>query len=147
MTTNRQKLATVFTVLFLVASMICMFMANGIQRDHGNIKISEGKIQTDAGKITYKLYKPVSATKDNRAPGVLLLHGYQNDHETCRAYAIELARRGVVFWQLMNTVTVRHSPDYWKEAMLTIRSVLTTVKTAKPTAPIRKSVEQTVTRS
>ena len=96
MTTNRQKLATVFTVLFLVVSMVCMFMANGIQRDHGNIKISEGKIQTDAGKITYKLYKPVSATKDNRAPGVLLLHGYQNDHETCRAYAIELARRGVV---------------------------------------------------
>ena len=123
MTTNRQKLATVFTVLFLVASMICMFMANGIQRDHGNIKISEGKIQTDAGKITYKLYKPVSATKDNRPEEELL------------------------FWQLMNTVTVRHSPDYWKEAMLTIRSVLTTVKTAKPTAPIRKSVEQTVTRS
>ncbi|MBQ3384155.1 MAG: hypothetical protein IJG59_02950 [Erysipelotrichaceae bacterium] len=96
MTTNRQKRATVLTVLFLVASIVCMFMANSIQRDHGNIKISEGKIQTDVGKITYKLYRPVSATKDNKAPGVLLLHGYQNDHETCRAYAIELARRGVV---------------------------------------------------
>ena len=133
MTTNRQKLATVFTVLFLVASMICMFMANGIQRDHGNIKISEGKIQTDAGKITYKLYKPVSATKDNRAPAGHMPLSWPEEE--------------LLFWQLMNTVTVRHSPDYWKEAMLTIRSVLTTVKTAKPTAPIRKSVEQTVTRS
>ena len=27
---------------------------------------------------------------------MLLLHGYQNDHETCAAYAIELARRGAV---------------------------------------------------
>lgn len=44
----------------------------------------------------YKLYTPKSATAETPAPGVLLLHGYQNDHETCAAYAIELARRGAV---------------------------------------------------
>ena len=44
----------------------------------------------------YKLYTPKTATAETPAPGVLLLHGYQNDHETCAAYAIQLARRGAV---------------------------------------------------
>ena len=44
----------------------------------------------------YKLYTPKTATAEPPAPGVLLLHGYQNDHETCAAYAIKLARRGAV---------------------------------------------------
>lgn len=44
----------------------------------------------------YKLYTPKTATVETPAPGVLLLHGYQNDHETCAAYAIKLARRGAV---------------------------------------------------
>ena len=44
----------------------------------------------------YKLYTPKTATAETPAPGVLLLHGYQNDHATCAAYAIELARRGAV---------------------------------------------------
>ena len=67
--------------------------ANGIQRDHGNIEITDGQIPVEDGYLTYKLYRPVTATADNKAPAVLLLHGYQNDHETCAAYAIELARR------------------------------------------------------
>lgn len=44
----------------------------------------------------HKLYTPKTATAEPPAPGVLLLHGYQNDHETCAAYAIKLARRGAV---------------------------------------------------
>ena len=44
----------------------------------------------------YKLYTPKTVTAEPPAPGVLLLHGYQNDHETCAAYAIKLARRGAV---------------------------------------------------
>lgn len=53
-------------------------------------------METNVGDMTYKLYVPENATADTPAPAVLLLHGYQNDHETCGAYAIELARRGVV---------------------------------------------------
>ncbi|MBQ1315303.1 MAG: hypothetical protein IIY57_03845 [Erysipelotrichaceae bacterium] len=94
--TPRQKKSLILTAILVLSSFICMFLANGIQSDNGKIRISEGVIRTDAGNVSYKLYKPVSATRDNKAPGVLLLHGYQNDHETCRAYSIELARRGVV---------------------------------------------------
>lgn len=92
---RRIKAASVLALL-LVAVFVCMFAADAIQRGNGTIDVTEGWIQTDVGNLMYKLYTPVTATAENKAPGVLLLHGYQNDHETCAAYAIELARRGAV---------------------------------------------------
>jgi hypothetical protein len=90
-----KKWALLLAVLLIVA-LVCMIFANRIQTDGGNITVSEGRIETDEGDLTYKLYVPKTATADSPAPAVLMLHGYQNDHETCAAYAIELARRGVV---------------------------------------------------
>ena len=84
----------------IIAVFGCMCIAHGIQTDHGNVAVSRGTLDTDAGELSYKLYVPGNATAGNPAPGVLLLHGYQNDHETCAAYAIELARRGVVVMSL-----------------------------------------------
>ena len=92
---NRKKAAAVLAVL-LVILFGCMFAADSIQRGGGSIAVTEGWIETDVGNLMYKLYTPETATAENKAPGVLLLHGYQNDHETCAAYAIELARRGAV---------------------------------------------------
>ena len=84
----------------IVAVFGCMCIAYGIQTDHGSVAVSQGTLDTDVGELSYKLYVPDNATAGNPAPGVLLLHGYQNDHETCAAYAIELARRGVVVMSL-----------------------------------------------
>jgi len=78
----------------------CMSVAHGIQTNHGSVGVYESSIETEVGNLTYKLYVPGNASKENPAPGVLLLHGYQNDHETCAAYAIELARRGAVVMAL-----------------------------------------------
>jgi len=87
-------------MVLLLLLFACMGIANNIQTDQGNIRVSRGTIDTEVGSLTFKLYEPVTATADNPAPGVLLLHGYQNDHETCAAYAIELARRGAVVMSL-----------------------------------------------
>ena len=88
---------TIALLLVLVLVIFgCLGAAHYIQTDGGNIRVSRGTIVTDVGDLTYKLYEPASATADAPAPGVLLLHGYQNDSETCAAYAIELARRGAV---------------------------------------------------
>ena len=95
---TKRYLILLLALLFGAAG--CMMVAHGIQIDHGNVAVSDGVIETDLGSMTYKLYVPVTATADNPAPGVLLLHGYQNDHETCAAYAIELARRGAVVMAL-----------------------------------------------
>lgn len=92
---TRKKACAVLAVLLAVI-MLCMYSADSIQRGGGTIDVTEGWIETDVGDLAYKLYTPITATAENKAPGVLLLHGYQNDHETCAAYAIELARRGAV---------------------------------------------------
>lgn len=94
--TSQRKKSLILMVISVLIAFFCMFSANIVQTDSGNIKITTGTIQTDVGDIAYKLYTPKTATAENKAPGVLLLHGYQNDHETNAAYAIELARRGVV---------------------------------------------------
>lgn len=108
-----------FIVLFcsLVVTFLSMGISHGIQTGFGNIEVTTGKFEisdvtrtdnqvihgengyyhpSEDANIAYKLYRPKTATKDNKAEAVLLLHGYQNDHETSAAYAVELARRGVV---------------------------------------------------
>ena len=80
----------------IVVIFACLGVAHSIQTDGGNIRVSKGVLVTDLGDLTFKLYEPKAASAANPAPGVLLLHGYQNDSETCAAYAIELARRGAV---------------------------------------------------
>ena len=96
---NPKKSAVVLAIL-LIAVFVCMITADSIQTGGGKVDVSMGVIETELGDLTYKLYTPVTATAENPAPGVLLLHGYQNDHETCAAYAIELARRGAVVMAL-----------------------------------------------
>ena len=75
-----------------------MGVAHGIQTYFGSVEVSMGHFEDDnSGKsLTYKLYHSKTATEERKAPAVLLLYGYQNDHETSAGYAIELARRGYV---------------------------------------------------
>lgn len=86
----------------LVASITCICIANGIQTDFGKIKVESGVIETrlldsdEKVNIGFKIYIPKEASGTNKLPAALCLHGYQNDHETSAAYALELARRGVV---------------------------------------------------
>lgn len=97
-TVAKRSLALLTALIVLIFA--CMGIAHGIQTDWGKIDVSLGVIETDVGDLSYKLYVPATATESSKAPGVLLLHGYQNDRETCAAYAIELARRGAVVLSL-----------------------------------------------
>ena len=83
-------------LVLLIGAMAALSGANAIRHADGSVDITHGNIQTEVGNLYYDLYTPKTATEQNKAPAVLLLHGYQNDHETNAAYAIELARRGVV---------------------------------------------------
>lgn len=93
---KKKNIFLILCAVFIVLATIFMGVANNIQKDSGSIEIIDGQIDDERGFLTYKLYKPTSASSSSKAPAVLLLHGYQNDHETCAAYAIELARRGAV---------------------------------------------------
>ncbi len=97
------------TWLVFIISILVVFLsvgiAHGIQTGFGEIDVSLGTIETTyqtmdgktkQGVVAYKLYVPKTASATNRKGAVLLLHGYQNDHETSAAFALELARRNLV---------------------------------------------------
>lgn len=85
----------------LVITLASMLIASSIERDFGRVSVEQIRIPiiTNNQISTYipaKLYIPDNVTESNPAPAVLLLHGYQNDKDTSAAYALELARRGIV---------------------------------------------------
>jgi hypothetical protein len=45
--------------------------------------------------VVAKLYKPAGASSSNIVPGVLAIHGYNNDKDVQRPHAIELSKRGI----------------------------------------------------
>ena len=72
---NRVTYIVLFLILVLLATG-CMFLADQVQQGFwGNVKISNGVVDSEYGMLTYKLYTPATATKENQAPGALLLHG------------------------------------------------------------------------
>jgi pimeloyl-ACP methyl ester carboxylesterase len=72
-------------------------LGHAIQNNFGTIDVDYIRIIDENGfAITGKLYRPLTATDDDPAPGVLLLHGMNNDKDTEGPAALELARRGIV---------------------------------------------------
>ncbi len=96
------KKALIVLGCLLVTTFTCMGIAHGIQQDWGNVKVTSGQMQVSTKDgdtkyyLGYKLYIPNGVDKNHPAPAVLCLHGYQNDHETSAAYALEFARHGYV---------------------------------------------------
>lgn len=98
---KRKKTSVKVLISCLIIAVVCMYMANQIQTGMGNIEVVTASFEAEdadgeAYHVTYKMYIPKEASEENPLPAVLCLHGYQNDKETSAAYALELARRGIV---------------------------------------------------
>jgi dienelactone hydrolase len=84
-------------ILCLILIGSSALLSHAVQNDFGAIDVDYIRIVDESGfAVTGKLYRPVTATEDNPAPGVLLLHGMNNDKDTEGPAALELARRGIV---------------------------------------------------
>ncbi|HNU91560.1 MAG TPA: alpha/beta fold hydrolase [Spirochaetota bacterium] len=74
-----------------------VYTAHRIQTDSGSVEVSNVYFQNEDGnRIRGKLFRPVTATEADKHPGVLFIHGYQNNRESGDSYCIELGRRGFV---------------------------------------------------
>jgi dienelactone hydrolase len=93
---RKPNLPLIAWICCLAVMLAAMSFAYGVQTDFGNVEVTAGALDTEDGVVTYKLYRPATASEANPAPAVLLMHGYQNDKDTSAAYALELARRGIV---------------------------------------------------
>ncbi|MCJ7624225.1 MAG: alpha/beta hydrolase, partial [Anaerolineaceae bacterium] len=93
---NSWRVITVF-IACLVILIGAVVIASLVQQDFGNIEVSNVEFENYNGiPIRAKLFRPVDASPQNPFPGVVYIHGYQNNRETGDAYCIEMARRGFV---------------------------------------------------
>ncbi len=89
-----------FNLALLVALILIFgagYIANLVQTGNGSIKIRDVRFMGSDGKMmSALLYIPKGVNKENKAPGVVAMHGYINSRETQDSFAIEFARRGYV---------------------------------------------------
>ena len=89
------NLRSLFACIFII--LICSSIASMIQSDFGRVEVNAVKVDTQKGQhLVFDLYKPTSATQDNKAPFVVVVPGFQRSKEALSNIAIELSRRGMV---------------------------------------------------
>jgi pimeloyl-ACP methyl ester carboxylesterase len=94
---DRRRGSVVALAIFLALLIGAVVLAARTQSGFGRIAVSNVRYANYNGiAIRAKLLKPVAATPQDPMPGIVYIHGYQNNRETGDAYCIELARRGFV---------------------------------------------------
>jgi dienelactone hydrolase len=95
--TSRRSKAWIALAVLIAVCAGSAFFASRVQTDSGRIAIANQEFRNPAGIIVRaKLFRPPGATAQRKAPGAVFIHGYQSTRETGDAFAIELARRGIV---------------------------------------------------
>ncbi len=86
-------------LLLICISVVLLASAfvSRIQTSFGDVQVQDIKIPTQNGQwVVGDLFKPNSATRENPAPLIVVVPGFQRSKESLSNIAIELARRGVV---------------------------------------------------
>jgi len=92
---DRRSKAPVVFIVCLAVLMGAVLLASLTQKSFGRVSVSNVTYTNFNGiLIRAKLLKPPNASRSHPAPGLVYIHGYQNNRETGDAYCIELARRG-----------------------------------------------------
>ncbi len=81
----------------ILVILFAAFWASRIQNSAGAVRVTSIILPTQNGQwVAADLFRPLSATKENPAPLVIVVPGFQRSKETHANVAIELARRGIV---------------------------------------------------
>lgn len=90
---SAKRLLLISLAVFLVGLLIASTVATA----NGKTEMRRLSVMTDRGvAISLEVYKPVTATKDNPAPAVMLIPGGNASVEYMSDAGMELARRGIV---------------------------------------------------
>ncbi|MFZ5516071.1 MAG: dienelactone hydrolase family protein [Candidatus Zhuqueibacterota bacterium] len=86
-----------YLLALVLVALLASYSASLIQRSWGRVQVHGIKIPTQNGQwLSADLFKPKSATKDNPAPLVVVVPGFQRSKESLSNISLELARRGIV---------------------------------------------------
>ncbi|MBN2156661.1 MAG: alpha/beta fold hydrolase [Candidatus Lokiarchaeota archaeon] len=89
------KAAIAFGILF-VMTVAGFVISSGVQSTWWSVDVKKVEIQDGEYTLRGKLYVPEGVDDTNPAPGVLAIHGYNNDKDVQRPHSIELSKRGIV---------------------------------------------------
>ena len=86
------SLKNCLALLFVLA-----FLSFLVQSDFGNVNVKSHTLHSSNNQyVVYDLYKPSSASKEKKAPFIVVVPGFQRSKEALSNIAIELSRRGNV---------------------------------------------------
>ena len=92
---RRPTMIVFFVILTVLAA--AMNLSRVVQSNYGTLEVSNVYYENFNGiPMRAKLFRDPRYIGENSWPGVVYIHGYQNNRETGDAYCIELARRGFV---------------------------------------------------
>jgi len=84
-------------VLSLALMLLSAIGASLVQTGGGSIEVKDMRWETSSGQtISALMFKPNSVTEENKAPAIIVSHGWWNNREMQSANYVELARRGYV---------------------------------------------------
>jgi hypothetical protein len=90
---NHPRRLAICVALIVVASVL----ASLIHSSWGRVEVTDIKLPTESGQwLVADLFRPKSATRENPAPLVVVVPGFQRSKEALANVAVELARRGLV---------------------------------------------------
>lgn len=94
---NKNKSSVRLLLSAVLVILFASFIASMIQTSGGRVNVQDIKIPTQNGQwVVADLFKPYSATRENPAPLVVIIPGFQRSKEALANVAIELSRRGMV---------------------------------------------------
>ena len=98
---KRPRTAWIVFIALLLVSLAAFILASLVQRDFGRVQVSNVTYPNyNDIPIRAKLFVPVDVSAEAPAPGVVYIHGYQNNRETSDAYSLEMARCGFVVLEI-----------------------------------------------
>ena len=90
---EKYKRLIITVVLTVLLSLLNWYIVS----DHGNVKIQRVHMTGDDGfDYSGLVYTPKQARTDNKAPGILMVHGAAGNARNHESWAVEFARRGFV---------------------------------------------------
>ena len=95
MSKQKRFTAKVWLLISLIICLLSMVVSSAIQSSGGQVKVSELRLVDSTGhEVSALLYRPKSATEDNKSPAIVTVEGWFNNKEMQDLYSVEYARRG-----------------------------------------------------
>lgn len=86
-----------FLLLALILCLVGVIAGKCVDTSGFSVDVKTLMFPTQNGQyLAADIYKPKSATPDNKAPAIVICPGFQRTKETQQAWTTELARRGYV---------------------------------------------------